>query len=239
MSRPFSYAKAIFFDYDNTLVDFQSSSIAALDKVSSEIHDYLIDEGKQNFPIEKIKQVVFSVSSRLDEEGVVDRNLWWEKSLENLGVKGIDRAQFYDWTNLYWSVAFNSEPFPDALQFLEYLANKKYIIGLITNGDGEGGNKKKRIRNFPLIDIFNIVIVGGEDGIKPKPNLDPFIVGCEKAGVSVEKCVMVGDDPVKDCLASKKAGYASVLIDRQSRIKFPELYADFVVTKLVDLEELL
>lgn len=239
MSRPFSTVKAVFFDYDNTLVDFQSSSIKALDKVSLEIHDYLIDEGKEDISLSRIKQVVFDTSNKLDEEGVVDRNTWWSSSLDSLGIKGVNRSQFYDWTNLYWSIASQSEPFPDALQFLDYLVNKGYVIGMITNSDGEGGNKKKRISRFPLYNIFNIVIIGGEDGIKPKPNIDPFIIACEKAGLSSDKCVMIGDDAVKDCLASKKAGYNAILIDRSNKVKFPELYADFVTYKLVDLEELL
>jgi len=239
LSRPFSRVKAVFFDYDNTIVDFQSSSLKALSRVAKEIHDYLIDEGKGDIPLEKISQVVFQISSKLDEEGVVDRNTWWSKTVETLGIMDVERSQFYDWTNLYWSIASNSEAFPDALQFLEYLVNKKYVIGLITNSDGEGGNKKKRIQNFPLYRAFNIVIIGGEDGIKPKPNIDPFILACEKAGLSVDRCVMVGDDPLKDCLASKKAGYTSVLVDRINKVKFPELYADFVVSNLVDLEELL
>jgi len=49
----------------------------------------------------------------------------------------------------------------------------------------------------------------------------------------------VGDEPVKDCLAAKKANMISVLIDREGKVKNAELYADFVISSLKQLEEFL
>jgi len=137
------------------------------------------------------------------------------------------------------SIAGQNTPFEDALDIVEYLKKKGYKLGLVTNSDGEGGDKRSRISKFPYLDKFNLIIIGGENNVKPKPSLQPFIFACEELKVPKESCVMVGDDPVKDCLAAKRAGLKSILVDRKGAVKFPELYADFVVNSLKELEEFL
>ncbi|MEM3221789.1 MAG: HAD family hydrolase, partial [Saccharolobus sp.] len=86
---------------------------------------------------------------------------------------------------------------------------------------------------------FNVIIIAGEQGIRPKPNLEPFLIACERISVEPVSCLFVGDDRVKDCLAAKKANMKSVLVDREGKVKDAELYADFVVSKLTQLEEFL
>ncbi|MEM3213486.1 MAG: 2-haloalkanoic acid dehalogenase, partial [Metallosphaera sp.] len=39
------------------------------------------------------------------------------------------------------------------------------------------------------------------------------------------------------CLAAKKANIKSILVDRYNSVKYPELYADFVISSLKELEE--
>ncbi|MEM4911342.1 MAG: HAD family hydrolase, partial [Metallosphaera sp.] len=136
-----------------------------------------------------------------------------------------------------WSIAQNTPPFDDAIDIVDYLKRKGYKLGLVTNSDGNSGNKRARVAKFPLIDRFDIIIIGGEDNVKPKPSIQPFILACETLGARKENCVMIGDDPVKDCLAAKKANIKSILVDRYNSVKYPELYADFVISSLKELEE--
>ncbi|BCU70631.1 HAD family hydrolase [Stygiolobus caldivivus] len=234
----FKSTKAIFFDFDNTLVSFEEKSNEALQKVVEDIYNYLTE----NYPSKKIqkdeiKRIVFETSKALDEEGIYDRKIWWQSSLDKLGIKA-EMEDLYEWTQIYWSIASNNTPYEDALDLIEYLKRKGFKLGIITNSDGEWGDKKSRLAKFPLISYIDIVIIGGENNIKPKPNVEPFIVACEKIGFSTSSCVMVGDDPVKDCLASRKAGLRSILVDRNGRVKHAELYADYVVRSLKELEEI-
>ena len=186
-----------------------------------------------------IEKIVITESERLDKEGEYNRNKWWESVLKALNIDYIDKSQLYDWTRLYWSIASNTEPYDDAEKLIEYLYSKGYKLGIVTNSDGEGGNKNKRLKNFPLIDKFDVIIIAGEQGIRPKPNLEPFLIACERISVEPVSCLFVGDDHVKDCLAAKKANMKSVLVDREGKVKDAELYADFVVSTLTQLEEFL
>lgn len=231
----FSDVKVIIFDFDNTLVDFDSSSQKALFAVARDIYDYFNDLSYSP-DFDKVLSTLASISSKLDEEGVYDRNRWWEESLSLLGLRA-EKDQLYEWTSLYWSIASNNPVYKDAMDLLDYLKSKKYKLTMLTNSDGEGGNKRQRIEKSNLSKYFDNIIIAGENGIKPKPSLQPFILACEYFNENVSSCLMIGDDPIKDCLAAKKAGLKSVLIDRQGKIKFGELYADYVITNLTELEE--
>ncbi|ARM75920.1 HAD family hydrolase [Acidianus manzaensis] len=231
----FSDIKVLIFDFDNTLVEFESNSKKALSAVAKDMYDYFNDIGSSP-NLEKIQSTLFDISSKLDSEGIYDRNKWWEESLSLLGLKA-SKDQLYEWTSLYWSIASTNPPYRDSIELLEYLKEKKYRIVILTNSDGEGGNKKQRIEKSSLSKYFDAIIIAGENGIKPKPSLQAFVLACEQFNESPSSCLMVGDDPVKDCLGAKKAGLKSVLIDRDGKIKFAELYADYVVRNLTELEE--
>ncbi|MEM3291492.1 MAG: HAD family hydrolase [Saccharolobus sp.] len=235
----FNNIKAVLFDFDDTLVDFKSKSQEALISVSRDIYNFIKENYNKEIDMNIIEKIVITESERLDKEGEYNRNKWWESVLKALNIDYIDKSQLYDWTRLYWSIASNTEPYDDAEKLIDYLYGKGYKLGIVTNSDGEGGNKNKRLKNFPLINKFNVIIIAGEQGIRPKPNLEPFLIVCERLSVEPVSCLFVGDDRVKDCLAAKKANMKSVLVDREGKVKDAELYADFVVSKLTQLEEFL
>jgi len=237
-TKIFGNIKAVYFDYDNTLVEFDSVSQKALIEVAKDMFDYITENyPKLKVSLEELTSTLFSVSKSLDEEGVFDRKEWWLKTLERFEVKP-SNEELYSWTQLYWSIAGKNESYTDAIDAIEYLKAKGYKVGLITNSDGEGGDKKARISRFPLISKFDVIIIGGEGNISPKPNPQPFLLACERLGLKISECVMVGDDPVKDCLAAKKAGMKAILVDRAQKVKHAELYADYVISSLSTLSEI-
>ena len=235
----FAGSKAILFDYDNTLVNSKPVFRKAIQAVSSDIYNFLKDNAQTLVSPELLEQKLLYISEKLDSEGVYDRNAWWVEVLKEIGINEVEKDQLFEWTSLYWSIAGETLPFEDAMDILTYLKQKGYKLGLVTNSDGEGGDKKSRRSTFPYIDKFDIIIIGGENNVKPKPSIQPFILACEELKAKGNECVMVGDDPVKDCLAAKKAGLKSILVDRERSVKYPELYADFVVSSLKELEEFL
>jgi len=233
----FESVKALFFDFDGTLVDFETNSRLALTKVAEEIYNYIIEsQEKKEISIDEIRRLVFEVSEKFDQDGIFERNYWWEEVMKRLGIK-YERSQIYEFSSLYWSIASENTPYEDAIELVNYLKKKGLKLGIITNSDGEGGNKKLRLEKFPLINMFDVVIIAGEGGIRPKPYSEPFILACETLGFKTNECVMIGDDPVKDCLAAKKVGMISVLVDRHNKVRFAELYADLVIRNLKELEE--
>ena len=234
----FKDIKAIFFDFDNTLVSFEEVSVKALEIVARNILNYVKEKYPNiNLNWNELFRSLLETSRKLDEKGIYDRRVWWEEVLNRYNIKA-ERKNLYEWTQIYWSIAGNNQPYEDALDIIEYLKRKGFKLGIITNSDGEWGNKRQRLNKFPLISYFDVIVIGGENNIKPKPNPQPFIVACEKLNLPVNSCLMIGDDPTKDCLAAKNAGLYSILIDRNNKAKFTELYADFIVQNLKKLKEI-
>ncbi len=235
--REFRNIRAILFDFDNTLVDFESNSLKALQEVAKEIHDYIVDNGfSVSISYDDIYNTLLSISSKFDSEGIYDRTIWFNTLLEKIHVSA-SKDQVLEWVSLYWSIASIAKPFSEVQDTLEFLKKKGYKLGVVTNSDGEGGNKQKRMERYEFTKLFDVVVIGGENNIKPKPSVQPFVYACERLGFQPSQCAMVGDDPVKDCLAAKKAGMMAILVDRHGRVKFAELYADFVINDLEELQE--
>jgi len=96
----FQGTQAVLFDFDNTLVDFEANSRKALESVAQDIQNFLQDTGVSSLPLAYLKEKLLVISSKLDSEGVYDRNVWWSELMKELGVQSVDKEQLYEWTSL-------------------------------------------------------------------------------------------------------------------------------------------
>ena len=101
-------------------------------------------------------------------------------------------------------------PFPFAKPMLEALKQKGYKIGLITNG--KPGLQEKKLEMLGLDSIFDRVIVSGQYNC-PKPQLTAFNMMAEWLGLKPCEMMYVGDHPLNDVDASRKAGYVPVYVN--------------------------
>src|SRR5438094_3164480 len=76
--------------------------------------------------------------------------------------------------------------------------------------------KRKRVRTLQFYDLFETVVVAGEDTPKIKPSKMPFtIVAKKRLRVSPKKCVYVGDNPKVDVKGAKAVGMQTILVNRR------------------------
>ena len=108
------------------------------------------------------------------------------------------------WEDDYWdTVKANTKLFPEAEKVLEVL-NSQYTVALITNTQGQTTH---RISQFPELEkYFKVVIVAGEGGIPPKPDLQPFRMCMEELSLDPSEAVYVGDDYRIDICGARDAG---------------------------------
>lgn len=83
---------------------------------------------------------------------------------------------------------------------------------------------------------FDGVVVSGVSGVE-KPDARLFEEALEASGVSRDRAVHVGNDPLTDIRGAAEAGIDTVLVDRKGDIEAPE--ATFVVRDLNALPDLL
>ncbi|MEM1942696.1 MAG: HAD family hydrolase [Candidatus Caldarchaeum sp.] len=222
--------KAVFFDFDNTLVD----SLSVLPKAQRRAAELIAGFLGGDVDAEEVFSVVRRVERVVEMQGVYDRDVVWIHVLRELGFDGRPEAGVLrSWTLAYWEEYSSGKPFPDAVKVLAEL-EKHQRLGLITNTDGLPGMKRWRLGMSGLERFFDVVVVAGEDTPEAKPSPRPFLEAVSLLGLRPRDCLMVGDDPVNDVAGSKAAGLAAVLVDRRGGRPCP-VRPDYTVSSLLEV----
>jgi putative hydrolase of the HAD superfamily len=145
-----------------------------------------------------------------------NRDVWWKTLFKELGLKRMDPKWIHDLTLLYWKVyAANSPPFRDAEPTVRRLKRTGYKIGLVSDSDGTPGMKVSRIRRVPFHNLFEAVVVAGEDTPRVKPGHESFELIAKKLRVRPNSSVYVGDNPRTDIKGAKAVGMITVIVNRR------------------------
>ncbi len=111
-------------------------------------------------------------------------------------------------------------PYDFTKPMLEELRSKGIKLGLITNGRSE--TQRNKLKLLGIEGIFDEIIISGELGAE-KPDTKPFEVMSERLGIAPESLIYVGDFPVNDIEASRKAGYTPVWVMTMKLWLFPDI----------------
>lgn len=166
----------------------------------------------------------------LGSPDAVDRGEWREL----VGQIFRDLGEFADFERFFAELyeTFRSTErwrlFPDSLPVLDGLSRAGLPLGLVTNFD-------ERIhgilRGLGIASFFERVETPGSSGFrKPDPRI--FLCAAREMGLPPSSIAAVGDDPVQDLEASRRAGMRGFLVDR--RVNGPEA-ASFVLPDLTPL----
>lgn len=226
--------KAVLFDLDETLVDDFVGLESAHRAVASRLGGFIRGHG-----VEVSEDEIFSKVTKLDDKMNLKRkyirNDWWPLLLAELGVElEMSISVLEELTLLYWKTfAENTEPYPDAVQTLDYLKKKCYKLGIITDTDGTEGIKRMRLDKLEIVKGFDVVVISGEDTPRTKPDPGPFKLAAEMLGVKPSECVFVGDKPFTDIDGGNAASMKTVLLKR--RDWGVKERADFTIKSLTEL----
>lgn len=145
-----------------------------------------------------------------------NRDHWWKTLIKQLGLKRLNPAWIHKTTLRYWETyAENSPPFRDADSTLKQLNSLGFKLGIVSDSDGTPGMKMKRIRREPFHDLFEAIVVAGEDTHRVKPGHEAFRLIAQRLGVLPEKCVYVGDNPRTDIRGAKSVGMTTIIVKRR------------------------
>ena len=204
----------IFFDLDNTLWDFDKSSILAFDKIYDIFN--LINYGIPS--ADHFHHTYFDHNNRLWElyrQGEIDKEFLkierFRLPLKDYGI--IDEKLAIDLGESYTDYAARIVSLvPNTMKVLNYLKEKKYNIHLITNGFLEVQSIKMQASG--LDKMIDKSFVSELVGFK-KPDHRIFYHAMENVGATVEECVMIGDDLSVDIIPAKEIGMAHIYFNRK------------------------
>ena len=98
-----------------------------------------------------------------------------------------------------------------------------YHVGIITNGahDEHTDSQLSKVRHLGLSERIQSLTISDEIGIR-KPKVGIFKVACERAEVSLEEAMFIGDSVQNDIVGANQAGMTSVHINRKAGIFVPK-----------------
>lgn len=213
--------RGVVFDLDNTLIKSRLGSLHALRTVSTVIAQHLENNGHPRIRasllrmLRRIERDRRAPRSGLVPRGLYDRDEWWKTLLQQLGLSNLQGSWVHRTTLRYWDAYMEaSPPFKDAEPTLRRLKKAGMKLALVSDSDGTPGVKRNRIRRLPFYNLFETVVVAGEDTPKVKPSKTPFLLVASRLGLSPRECAYVGDNPSTDIQGAKAAGMLTILVKR-------------------------
>ena len=204
--------KTIFFDFDGTLADTSRDLVAATNLQRERA-------GHEVMPFEQLR-----CHSSQGAGGLLKKALGLEKTDSHFESV---RQQFLQ--DYYACMTDQTVLFPGIAELLEQLESSGFTWGIVTN--------KAENLSFPIFDYLglthrSIANICGDTAARPKPHPDPLLLAAERAKVSPEQCIYIGDD-ARDIIAGKAAGMATIAV-RYGYCDQPEEIASWQANLTVD-----
>ena len=206
--------QAIFFDLDDTILDFTDTAGPAWQEVTARfVDDYGgIDAATVLDTIDRISTGWWSDAERhrtgrLDLQATRIRNV--ADALTTLGIaaNGLAEAMAATFAHLRTE---GLRLFPGALETLQYFRERDIALALLTNGDSLG--QRTKIDRFDLARFFDFIIIEQEFGVG-KPDERVFRYALDSLGAIAEKTWMVGDNLSWEIEPCRRLGLYTVWVD--------------------------
>lgn len=212
----FSTVRWIWFDLDDTLIDFHANSREAnriiyeeehLDRfyptpeawiTAYETHNRSLWDryGRGEITQEFLREDRFAAL-------LIDR---WEDSREELRKF----AWHLDTVYLEW-LASRKNLIPDAKETLHALRKRGYYVGVLSNGFK--GVQQSKLINTGLGELVDLTVLSDDIGVN-KPDIRLYRHAMERAGVPSPEChAMIGDNLATDIAGAVNAGWKSIHFD--------------------------
>jgi FMN phosphatase YigB (HAD superfamily) len=202
-SCPSGPLRAILFDYGNTLVNLDFSTIASLtglglDAATLARHDGAVRRAVDGYLTASRRRCVRPDTLRFLLQTLV------EAAGAHLSTSSFDALAVENRRRSLWRV-----PNPDAAGVVSNLTALGVRVAVISNGDG---SVERDLRFLGLMDGIEFVIDSAVVGVsKPEPGI--FQLGLCRLGLAAHEVAYVGDLPGIDVVGAARAGLRPILYD--------------------------
>ena len=197
--------KAVIFDIDGTLYDWEASIDRALRDVLPEV-----PAAYRNGLTNRMRQALADYALVVRDGLVVDRKYWllmvdpvppWRAALPDADSELAQRV-----AQRYQSL-LDAVPFADASPALEAL-RAEYALGVLSNSP----RSEETLTRLKFRHYFDAVVAASEPWRKPHP--EAFRRACRALGIAPSEAVYVGDSLSNDVEGALGAGLIPVWVDR-------------------------
>ena len=221
----------IFFDLDNTLLDFDRGEARALSRAFRQFGIDPTPSVLARYHDINLRQWELLEEGKLTKDQVLTRR--FDLLFAELGVSCDSQAV----CDLYESFLAEEHDFiPGALELLEALS-PRYSLHLATNG--ASAVQRRRLADAGILTYFQNIFISEEVGFhKPSP---AFFLACFAAipGFDHTSALMVGDSLTSDIRGGRNAGLRTCWFDHLGRPYRPDILPDYTVAALDQLPALL
>jgi len=219
--------KAVFFDFDNTIVDFMKSDIYGIGKLV----------GSLPIKVDFDKFLDVSVENIIRFHDLMKEGKESPQNVHKYRLYNTLQHFYIDWEEHYLEVYLkhyieSTSCFPRVEEVIRYL-HGKVKLGILTNAY-DSVEQKRRIDNAGIARHFDDIVVCSEIGTY-KPSKEAFLYLVNKYKLDPSNCIYIGDSEKYDIEGAKNAGLYSIKIVRDKAVKSDSL-ADYVCN---DFENLL
>ncbi|WP_028870020.1 phosphoglycolate phosphatase [Psychromonas arctica] len=191
----FTGKKAILFDLDGTLIDSAPDLALAINHMLTSI-------GREPISATIIRSWVGNGASVLVQRGLSGQAQIADDLDPDLLAKALAIfLEFYA-----QNLCIDTVTYPHVRSTLKILKAKDYQLAIVTNKPFDF--IQPILDGLELNGLFELLI-GGDTLEKRKPDPLPLHYSCEKLGVTVDQCVMIGDSK-NDILAANAANMQSI-----------------------------
>ena len=197
--------RAVIFDIDGTLYDWEASIDRALRDVLPEV-----PTAYRNGLTNRMRQALADYALVVRDGLVVDRKYWllmvdpvppWRAALPDADSELAQRV-----AQRYQSL-LDAVPFADASPALEAL-RAEYALGVLSNSP----RSEETLTRLKFRHYFDAVVAASEPWRKPHP--EAFRRACRALGIAPSEAVYVGDSLSNDVEGALGAGLIPVWVDR-------------------------
>lgn len=193
--------KAVIFDIDNTLYNFDRAHERAIDALSVYTEREL---GISRAELTSLNAEILSAcrESMGDVAAIHNRTIRFQYILEQKGLPLHPHVLEMD--RIYWDTLIEAAEISEgALETLRFLKEQKIRTGIGTDMTARVQFRKlTKLGLLPYIDFF----VSSEEAGVEKPHPDFFAQCVKKAGCQAEECLFIGDSLKKDAQGAIDAG---------------------------------
>ena len=206
--------QAIIFDVDDTLYDQQAPFRKAVNKIAPLVSDEDMSElyirfryySDENFP--KVMAGLMTI-----DEMRADRII---QSIKDLDYPNLTEDEALHFQKIYEDELACITMHHDKEKTLNYLAQKKVPIGIITNGPTDHQAKKIKQLNVSKWVTPERTMISEQTGYQ-KPEVEIFKLAENNFDYSGEEILYVGDSFESDVTGSKKANWRALWFNHRNR----------------------